>query len=407
MVITKRRSVVVGTQDHGASASALGYLYQVDWALLELLRNGKHRPDYGVTLEKDDDVSWEKDGSPTELLQLKHHSSTASSLTDMSDDWWRTLKVWMDDASLRDAAGPMLCLITTATAGLSSAAALLRPDDGSRDPLAAVTIVNKAAMGSTNKATAASRELWLALPPQDQIGLLDRVRVLDSSVHDVAAAIREELYFTIPSEPALRESFEHELFGWWRSVALDILNRTRGPITPMQVRAQVERLSDRFRPGSLPTTDLIADDALPGLVADHTNKLFVKQMHWIGLKDRQVEKAIVNFHRQVAQTTDWVDRDLIEMREFDAFKQELADEWEWRFLDMCDELGDGASEDQKRAAGRKLFADLRQNVAAHIRATYTESFYGHGVQLEIADDGTHGWHQDFDNLLTAITVGTA
>jgi hypothetical protein len=396
----------LSTTDHGAAASALGYLYQVDWALLELLRNGKHRPDFGVTLEKDDDVSWEEAGTPTELLQLKHHAPGAPSLTDKSDDWWRSVKVWMDSRSLLDSAGPMLCIVTTAAAGTGSAMALLRPG-ATHDSVEALKLIDAAATESMNENTKAARKAWLELPTQDRIGLLERVRILDSSSRDVAAAIREELYFTLPTEPALQEAFEHELFGWWHSVALDILNNARGPITPVQVRAHVERLSDRYRPGALPTTDPISDDAVSAVIAEHTDRMFVQQMRWIGSHDRQVEKAIVNFHRQVTQTTDWLDRDLIEMREFDAFKRELADEWEWRFLDMCDDLGDAATEGEKRAAGRKLFADLRQNVSAHIRATYTETFYGHGVQLEIADDGHRGWHQDFERMITAIAAGVA
>lgn len=60
-------------QSHGASAPALGYLYQSQWPLVELLRRGHDEPDSAVTLELHDDVSWESDGTPTELLQLKHH----------------------------------------------------------------------------------------------------------------------------------------------------------------------------------------------------------------------------------------------------------------------------------------------------------------------------------------------
>jgi hypothetical protein len=297
----------------------------------------------------------------------------------------------------------MLCLVTTADAGPASAMAMLRP--GSHDPLSALKLIDEAAATSKNMTTRVAREAWLNLEIQDRLGLLERVQVLDSSTKNVAAAIRAELFYTLPSDEILQQSFVFELYGWWHSVALDILNGARGPITPMQVRAQVERLSDRFRPGALPTTELITDETMQEVIAKHTDRLFVKQMHWIGANGRQVEKAIVNFHRQVTQTTDWIDRDLIEMREFDAFKQELAEEWEWRFLDMCDELGNAATEGEKQAAGKRLFADLRQNVAAHIRATYTDSFYGHGVQLEIADTGHRGWHQDFEDLITSVTVG--
>jgi hypothetical protein len=52
------------------SFSALGYLYQSQWPLVDLLRRAFDEPDASVTLELHDDVAWEVDGTPTELLQV-------------------------------------------------------------------------------------------------------------------------------------------------------------------------------------------------------------------------------------------------------------------------------------------------------------------------------------------------
>jgi hypothetical protein len=41
--------------EHNAAASAAGYLYQVRWALLNLVREGKTRPDQVISLEMLDD----------------------------------------------------------------------------------------------------------------------------------------------------------------------------------------------------------------------------------------------------------------------------------------------------------------------------------------------------------------
>ena len=58
---------------HGAAASAAGYQYQTWWGLLEMLRKGLDHPDASLTLEMHDDVAWDENGTPTELLQTKHH----------------------------------------------------------------------------------------------------------------------------------------------------------------------------------------------------------------------------------------------------------------------------------------------------------------------------------------------
>ena len=90
---------------HGASASALGYLYQSQWPLVEILRRGRDEPDCALTLELHDDVAWEEDGTPTELLQLKHHINAAGRLGDKDDDLWRTIRVWMDAHAPGDPSG--------------------------------------------------------------------------------------------------------------------------------------------------------------------------------------------------------------------------------------------------------------------------------------------------------------
>ncbi|NML54803.1 hypothetical protein HHL19_18625 [Streptomyces sp. R302] len=104
----------MGKGSHGAAPNAIGYQHQTWWALVELLQSGAGRPDAALSLELYDDVAWERDGSATELLQVKHHIGQHRTLTDSATDIWRTLKVWMDEASPADADGPALALVTTA-----------------------------------------------------------------------------------------------------------------------------------------------------------------------------------------------------------------------------------------------------------------------------------------------------
>jgi hypothetical protein len=85
------------SSNHGAAASALGYQYQTDWCLLELLRRGTTRPDASISLEMHDDVAWEQAGSPRELIQVKHHQQARGNLGDASPDMWRTIQVWLDN----------------------------------------------------------------------------------------------------------------------------------------------------------------------------------------------------------------------------------------------------------------------------------------------------------------------
>jgi len=80
-----------------AADSALGYLYQVRVALLWALRRLKSGNDFLISLETFDDVTFEtKGGKPEELLQTKHHQNREATLTDASEDLWKSLRVWFE-----------------------------------------------------------------------------------------------------------------------------------------------------------------------------------------------------------------------------------------------------------------------------------------------------------------------
>lgn len=106
---------------HNAAGQMLGYLYQVRYALNLLMSSDD--PSYQISIEKFDDIAFDKEGTPVQLIQAKHHTTPAS-LTDVSTDLWRTLNVWFDaisaDISLLDHTD--FVIITTAGVPANSAA---------------------------------------------------------------------------------------------------------------------------------------------------------------------------------------------------------------------------------------------------------------------------------------------
>jgi hypothetical protein len=98
---------------HSAAPSALGYLFQSKWPLVEMVRRSSERPELELAIEMYDDVSWEADGTLLKLLQLKHHLNSTRALGDKDSDLWRTIASWMDSHSPDGAGGPTLTLVTT------------------------------------------------------------------------------------------------------------------------------------------------------------------------------------------------------------------------------------------------------------------------------------------------------
>ncbi len=113
----------VGRGEYSAVSSALGYFYQVRYALLEALRRLRTGYGFNVSIETLDDVVFDSSADPLEIFQLKHHINKAANLTDASPDLWKTLRIRCEaSAADRIPAGTVFILITTASAGQGHAA---------------------------------------------------------------------------------------------------------------------------------------------------------------------------------------------------------------------------------------------------------------------------------------------
>jgi len=78
---------------HAAAGQALGYVHQVQWALVELLERARASPTAVLRLETLDDIEIvESQDGTVELTQLKHQVTPATDLTETSVDLWRSLK---------------------------------------------------------------------------------------------------------------------------------------------------------------------------------------------------------------------------------------------------------------------------------------------------------------------------
>ena len=141
--------------------ATLGYLYQIRSALLWTLRRLRTEPDFLVSIETLDDVTFEAvSGAASELLQTKHHRKNTASLTDASPDLWKTIRIWFEGR----AAGVIpatvnLFLVTTGKAPVGSASWYLRTTN--RDVAAAIESLNATAHSSSNQVNANAYKVYL------------------------------------------------------------------------------------------------------------------------------------------------------------------------------------------------------------------------------------------------------
>jgi hypothetical protein len=397
----------MASSPHSAAGPALGYHYQTQWPLLALLdRRPGERPDAAITLELHDDVAWES-GTPTELIQAKHHLRTTRTLGDMDTDWWRTIRAWMSTGAPGDPNGPLLTMITTLTAAVDSAAAALRPPSPDTD--AARERLEAAAALSAEKQFATVRKAFLDLDAVDRTIFVSRMRVLDArpNIADLDGAVRDALGRVLPRDRAKADLFMKILWGWWNERAMEMLRGDRRNVGALEVDAYVDDLRDTFGKDRLPTSVLITELNLEELSAHHADRPFVHQLRWIEVPGLILQTAIVDYYRAYVQQTEWLDADLIGYHEIEEFERSLVDEWDREFAWMLSELGEEPTKDEKIKLGRLLLRKTLDQTSHRVRVRYDEPFFSRGKHHELADAGGVGWHMDFRTKLDALLLERA
>ncbi|MER5698980.1 ABC-three component system protein [Streptomyces mirabilis] len=391
---------------HDASASALGYLYQAKWALLELLRGSSERPDGAISLELHDDVAWEVADRPVDLLQTKLHQRSTRTLGDRDDDLWRTIRSWMDTHDPGDAEGPWLTLVTTQQARDGSAAAALRSPG--RVPGVALRRLETAAAESKSKETAEARTRFLALSASARATFVERMRVIDGTlgIDDLDRAVRKRLGFALPSEDGPRTAFMGQLWAWWFDQVVEMLQKRRTSVSVGMVHRRVEQIRDDYTADRLPTLVERSDwQAEQQKGVDYSERNFVHQLRWVNLGRPELEKAMMDYYRAYNQAVAWADNDLIGLDELPRYQADLVDEWERLFARMVRRLPADASEQDRQDAGEELLWQVLDSVTVRIRDQYDEVFFHRGQHHCLADEARVGWHPEFLQRVQALTVG--
>jgi hypothetical protein len=389
---------------HEASKSALGYLYQTEWPLVELARRAGSLPDCSLSLELYDDVSWDQDGTPIEMLQIKHHVNASKGLGDMDPDLWLRIGLWMQAHAPGDPSGPAHALVTTSTAKDGTAAAALRPQ--TRDTEQARKLLEIAARNSGAEETKSVRTRFLELPAVDREVFIGRIHVIDAAPsigEDLDANLRKALYLVLPR--GHEQVFMDRLWAWWHRLAVDLLKRARGVVSALEFKAKIDDLRNAFAGDNLPTL-VERDDIQLDVEQAYSDRPFVEQLRWIALSATLLQKAMIDYYRAYVQSAKWIDDNLIGLDEMARFEADLKDEWERQFEFMKLALPQAVEEDQLQAAGRQLFRFATENSKARIRA-YSEPFFLRGKLHELADDARVGWHPEFQARMEALLLGKA
>lgn len=391
------------TNQFSAADSALGYLYQARLGLLWALIRLKDSSDFLVSLETIDDVTFEANGRPDELLQTKHHLTRPATLTDASPDLWKTLRVWFEGATGKTIPPQThLYLVTTSSAGVGSAAGKLRQSD--RDVESALSTLETTAQTSGNPVNASAYATFLASSVPERRAILERVVILDRTptIKKLDDQLKAELFWA--TERRHQDAFLQYLEGWWfRRVITQMTGiDTDDRILGVELESQMTDLREQFKQDALPIADDLLNFSLDdATITAHEDSLFVRQLNLVKAGKRRVAAAVRDYYRAFEQRSRWLRHDLLMVGDLDTYERRLVQEWELIFEAARDELGDSAAEQAKETAARKVL-EWVERTCIPIRPAVTEPFVSRGSFHILADDLRVGWHTEFRDRLAHL-----
>lgn len=388
---------------HSAAGNALGYLYQCQWALVELAERGREDPSVELRLEALDDIDFVRDGTPDELLQVKHHMTPASDLTENNPDLWRSINSWLDTVDLSVDRIPVLRLLTTARIPGGGALSKLHagPD---RDVPAAVAALEAAASNSRSGTTARWRDAFLAKPPEHRAALVSAIVVHDGAPHagDIDQSLRKAFGYIVPRDRG--DDYLRYLKGWWSGISVSLLDGSLPAIRAEDLRVQAEDLRDQFGPQALPLDPQVMAKFSREEAEVYRGRTFVTQLLWIALDENRLLKAIRDYHRAYTQRSEWLRRGYLCEAEIDRFAFALHDEWEQVFdrrVAQAERSGGASPED----TGMAIFEEICANSRARIRERFDQGWLNRGTLHQLAEgfaELTIGWHPDFASKLESL-----
>jgi hypothetical protein len=390
-----------------ASAQAIGYYYQISYALYHILLSESDLK-HAIQLEGLDDIECLSDERIGELLELKHHHSHRF-ISNRSIDLWRTLRIWSIHFKQQriELPGTKLKLVTTAEASEGSIAALLRPDGypggTSRNSIKACQELQNIAR-NPSKNLKQFTDHFNDLSTYEQQVLVDAVEVFDCAptITEVDSKIKPYLKAAVPIE-RVNDFFVH-VMGSWRNLVISHLKSSDPPtISVIGVMRRIHEMSQDYRPDPLPaySRDLQIEDLPKSPDPETDSRTFVRQLIRIKIHSELIRKAIYDHYRAYKDRNRWVEDELYWNEKLYFYDKRLKDEWERIFYRHCDRFKRAKGFEVKEAGeqecvnfGQVLYDEISDvNVPINDQTNY--NYITRGSYHELADQLRVWWHPKF------------
>lgn len=395
---------------YDATASYLGYMYQVKYALYASLIKIKEVLDeeFFISIEDLDDVTFHREFEPVEILQTKHHLNSETNLTDRSSDVWKTIRIWCEGIKSKSIPiNSSFFLITTSKVPVDTFIKYLKPDQNLRNITEVLNKFNEISSERSNKTNLSGYEAFNSLSNIEKEKFLNNVFIIDSAPHisNLNKLLTQEISLTVNIDNWV--PFLRRLEGWWITRVYEYLSSDeKRNISSFEIHKKISSLRDQFKKTNLPIDDEEIERKLKWLTdgSGHDDKLFVKQLKMIEVSNQRVFYAIKNYYRASYQRSMWLNDGVILPGELGKYEKKLIEEWDYVFQQKADEMGKNASEEEKQKTARAIYSWVETECSEFIRPECTEPYVMRGTYQKLADDLKVGWHPEFEKRLMHLLL---
>ncbi|GJQ64795.1 MAG: hypothetical protein SCALA702_38480 [Melioribacteraceae bacterium] len=389
---------------YSAPQQALGYMYQPRYALHRILMLPE---DTTCLLEADDDIDY-NDPVEGKLLASLKHKAPGDKLTDLSPDFWKSVRIWATFAiaNPNTISDTSFFLFTTGEIQIGSFLSNFLAGNDERKPPDELT---ETAMDVISKSDA---KLLKSIHAQlTSMG----ARLLEELFSKITIFDCQERIDDIPSKimalmravrPQHRKPVFERLEGWWNDQCVNLMTGKRSdPLLGSEVSEMLAHISEQFRDDNLPL-DFFDAEPEEGVDPERDNRIFVHQLREIGLRSDRIRRAILDYYRAYEQRSSWARENITITGEVERYDDRLVDEWQRLREVVCEELEDESPEEILCQAGRKIYTDLSSglNPNLRIRPQVTESYVTVGSYHILANEPSPRvyWHPQFLNRIQNI-----
>lgn len=395
---------------YSASYSAIGYIYQIRYALYMLFTE---KSEVGISVEALDDIVVDRDAKDINLVQVKN---TSKDFKENSVDVWKTLRIWSEYIKQNkiNLKYTKFVLIAKSNVMQNSLLSILKLNYNKteKELKDLENELTKIATKSQNHELSIAYSNFLSLTLTEKLDLLDNIQILDGSIRllDIPNEIKTH-YLKYAVKQQYLDPLFNDVEGWWfERICYHLESKSSEPIYNSELSSLINERSQLYSSDNLPHEYL---DYFP-VVNDEPNvetRNFVKQLIAISIENEEIGYAIRDYYKASEYRARWTREGLLFPGELNKYEERLVDEWK-RYAARCRRKYNLTVEDELIKCGVEIY-DWTQTSSMpelQIRSKFTSAFFRRGSYHKLADKEPTPeihWHPEFINRLKQILLGSS